>query len=197
MKVGIIILSGGKGRRVGGKDKGWCLYQNKPFIEIVLRKLQQQSVQISQHEFHFFISANRNLTAYQQLSVEVIPDQRENYCGPLSGIESVIKNNNESQIERWLSYPVDSIDVPNNYLAKILLLSEMKAGYAAQVQQSHYAHLSILESQAGSLFNYLNSGQRSIKGWLKEIDADPIYFDESVSFKNLNREKPLHKTNHD
>lgn len=190
MKIVVIILSGGKGTRVGGKDKGWCEYQGKPFIKTVLAQLQKQAKLLCDnnlnYQIEFIISANRNLADYRQLGVEVITDQRANFCGPLSGIESVINKYQNGQIERWIVYPVDSVEVPTDYLLKMSQLIKNQTGYLVQKQQAHYAHLSISKNNQSTLSSYLDAGGRSIKGWLKESCALPVEFIDGDILKNIN-----------
>jgi molybdopterin-guanine dinucleotide biosynthesis protein A len=186
LNVGIIILAGGRGLRVGGQDKGWCLYIKKPFIKIVLEKLQQQSKIITKHNFTIVISVNRNIEAYQQLGVLVLADQRKNYCGPLSGIETVMKSQKEQEIDRWIVYPVDSVLVPKNYLTAMLSIEKKQTAYMVQNQQDHYAHLSIASEQQAIISTYLDANQRSIKGWLKNIKAVAIDLMTKEKVLNLN-----------
>jgi molybdopterin-guanine dinucleotide biosynthesis protein A len=190
LKIVVIILSGGKGTRAGGKDKGWCEYQGKPFIKTVLSQLQQQVKQLCDshpnYQIEFTISANRNLADYRQLGVEVITDQRTGFCGPLAGIESVINKYRNGQIDRWVVYPVDSVEVPTDYLLKMLQLDKSQTGYLVQKQQAHYAHLSISKNNQSTLSNYLDTGGRSIKGWLKESRALPVNFMDGEVLKNIN-----------
>ena len=169
---------------MNGQDKGWCLHQGEPFIKLVLKQLQQQCLG---DKTTIIISANRNLSAYQQLGVEVVSDQRENYCGPLSGIESVMEKFQNHKVDRWIVYPVDSINVPINYLKQMLELNENQTGYILQDQQPHFAHLSIASIHQASLSDYLNSEQRSIKGWLRQINAIPIMNLGDETIANINK----------
>jgi len=213
--IGIIILSGGQGLRMGGQDKGWCVYKDTTFIESVLQQLQNQMVQQSEYRFKLFISANRNLTDYKALVGKVekvgekskyfgeaICDEREGYCGPLSGIESVMRfQQNKCQlgddcqeIDRWITYPVDSPDVPSDYIELMLRLNSdsltsEKIGYLEQNGRKHFAHLSVPSSQQAGISNYLEGGQRSIKGWLAQSGvAQAVLLEtDSTSILNINQ----------
>ncbi|MBN2865745.1 MAG: NTP transferase domain-containing protein [Thiotrichales bacterium] len=178
--IGIIVLAGGQGRRMGGQDKGWCVYQNRSCVEQLLEQLQAQinALPLSQASggaptFKIFISANRNLSKYHALGFDVITDEREDYCGPLAGIEAVVhyqatlENLKGVQpIKRWITCPVDSPKLPQNYLNKMLSVTPQQLAYAQQQGRKHFAHLSIPAVQAESVSAYLHREQRSIKGWL-------------------------------
>ena len=179
--IGIIVLAGGQGRRMGGQDKGWCLHENRPCIELILTQMEAQisalkatSNVYSTRDFKIFISANRHLYQYHALGFDVITDERVGYCGPLAGVESVMnyqgyiqqRSAASSPIERWITCPVDSPKLPQTYLKQMLNLETQQVAYAEQKSRKHFAHLSIPAAQADAVGLYLDSGQRSIKHWL-------------------------------
>ena len=192
--IGIIILSGGQGRRMGGQDKGWCCYRETTYIEAVLNQLQSQIACEPALAFKLFISANRNITDYKELGYEVICDERADFCGPLSGIESVIRFHQETdsnqEINRWLTYPVDSPEVPDRYIALMLNLEPSQIGYLEQDGRKHFAHLSIPSSQQSLISEQLDCGQRAIKGWLAKsgLSCSVMLNPQSHAVLNLNEE---------
>ena len=54
-----LLLAGGRGRRMGGADKGLLLLDGKPLALHTLRRLRPQVATV-------LISANRNAAFYQQ-----------------------------------------------------------------------------------------------------------------------------------
>ena len=78
-----VILAGGKGRRMGGQDKGLIEFDAKPLAAILVERLDQQGVRI-------VINANRNHDRYQQFGHPVITDTLEDYQGPLAGFASAM-----------------------------------------------------------------------------------------------------------
>ena len=84
-KISCIILAGGKGKRVGGVDKGLLEYKNKPLIEHTINALTPQVDDI-------IISANRNIERYKDYAKKVISDESEDYLGPLAGIDAALTN---------------------------------------------------------------------------------------------------------
>ncbi|GAB2804260.1 molybdenum cofactor guanylyltransferase [Halomonas shantousis] len=76
-----VILAGGEGRRMGGRDKGWEPLLGQPLIRHVLARLEDQVGAV-------LINANRSLETYRQLGYPVISDRDSGYQGPLMGIWS-------------------------------------------------------------------------------------------------------------
>ncbi|RUM93361.1 MAG: hypothetical protein DSZ27_00405 [Thiomicrospira sp.] len=165
--IGVLILAGGEGRRMRGQDKGWCVRNNKAFIEVVLQQIQRQAERVAQ-TVTIVISANRNLPDYSNLGPPVVSDIRSGYCGPLAGIEAVMNEPSLSHINRWITWPVDSLNIPDHYLLHMLAL-ESEVSFISQHRRAHYAHLSISKELKNSLSSYLDSKRNSIKGWLQSI----------------------------
>lgn len=180
--LGIVVLAGGEGRRVGGKDKGWCEYQNQPYIEIVLKQLEQQ-VKEAKLSVQIVISANRNIEHYQSFGYPVIQDLRggkDNYQGPLAGIESALDYGVKNNITNWISWPVDSLKLPADYVQSMQQKQQENKVLVADINQRlHYGHLSFDSTQLLSLQTYLQSGQRAIKHWLAQQTLEEIEFENT------------------
>jgi molybdopterin-guanine dinucleotide biosynthesis protein A len=75
-----IILSGGRGSRMGGADKGLQNFNGVPLALHTLLRLQPQVGEV-------MINANRNLAAYESFGVPVWPDSAGlgEFSGPLAG----------------------------------------------------------------------------------------------------------------
>ena len=76
-----LILAGGRGSRMGGVDKGLQTFRGLPLALQTLMRLQLQSLPPQE----VLINANRNLSAYESLGVQVWPDSLSDYAGPLAG----------------------------------------------------------------------------------------------------------------
>ncbi|MUK63047.1 molybdenum cofactor guanylyltransferase MobA [Aliivibrio fischeri] len=101
-----VILAGGQARRMGGKDKGFVLFQDKPLIEHALDTLTSQTDQIA-------INANRSIEEYSRYAV-TFPDQFSEYPGPLAGMHSGLVNMNSD----WVGFiPCDSPNLPSNLVS--------------------------------------------------------------------------------
>ena len=187
--VGIMILAGGRGNRMGGVDKGWCLYQQRPMICQVITMLTRH-LESMKLQPRVVISANRNLARYRALGLPTIKDSRKGYCGPLSGIESVLRADETRQnpVERWLVIPVDSPELSIETLIEMLSLRGEEIGYLNENGRRHFAHLSFPADQLDSVTEYLDAGRSSIKGWLAE--RSQVVEIETSMILNLNRPFP-------
>ena len=67
-----LILAGGRGSRLEGRDKGWVMHQGLPLIEHALACLAAQTTIPTR----VLISANRNIDAYKQTGRTVVTDER-------------------------------------------------------------------------------------------------------------------------
>lgn len=76
-----LILAGGRGARMGGLDKGLQNFRGLSLALQTLMRLQLQSLAPQE----VLINANRNLSAYESLGVQVWPDSLSDYAGPLAG----------------------------------------------------------------------------------------------------------------
>ena len=82
-EISAVILAGGKGSRMGGKDKGLIEFRGLALIAHVVNVVKIRVNQI-------FISANRSLDDYSKYG-KVIVDDLEDYQGPLAGISKALK----------------------------------------------------------------------------------------------------------
>lgn len=82
-----IILAGGKAKRLNGINKGLLLYNNRPFIEIILNTIAPLVKKI-------IISANTH--EYDYLGYTVVSD-KINGIGPLGGIITCLEYSDEQK----------------------------------------------------------------------------------------------------
>ena len=75
-----LILSGGRGSRMGGVDKGLQTFRGLPLALHTLTRLQ-----LGGGVGSIMINANRNLATYESFGVPVWPDALADYAGPLAG----------------------------------------------------------------------------------------------------------------
>ncbi len=77
------ILSGGAGRRLGGRDKGLELLAGRPMISHVIQAIRPQASNL-------LICTSRNISLYAQFAV-TCSDQVGGFAGPMAAIVSALK----------------------------------------------------------------------------------------------------------
>ena len=178
-----LILAGGKGTRVDGRDKGWIMYNGLPLIEHTLARLAAQTPQPAR----ILISANRNIDAYQQTGHVVFTDERVNFAGPLAGIEAGLMRCKKNPL---FVVPCDTPFLPVSLFDRLLLaLTEgggTLAAYATTDDGPQPLCCLIHPSLAGSLAKYLDSGNASAIKWLEQVGAQAVYFSDTKAFSNFN-----------
>ena len=178
--VTAVILSGGRGQRMAGEDKGWIELDNEAFIEHTLNRLQLQTSNI-------IVSANRSLERYQQLGIKVVTDKHENFPGPLAGIYAALT---EIQTDWLLTVPCDTPLFPNDLLQRFI--SELKKqphtiAVASDGQYMQPVFCLLHRSLADSLKTFLDIDEHKTGLWVRQQDPLQVVFqDNNSQFININ-----------
>lgn len=77
----ILLLAGGRGQRMGGRDKGLLEWQGLPLIAHLHRKTRGLSDDL-------IISCNRNQEKYAPFADQLVHDDNGDFPGPLAGIRA-------------------------------------------------------------------------------------------------------------
>ncbi len=174
-----IILAGGRGRRVGGLDKGLLKFKGDELIKHQVRWLSPQVDEL-------LISANRNLEHYKSFGYPVVSDSDQNFNGPLAGILEGLKNCTND----WLfTTPVDVPCLPDDLLTKFFNEFGCRAqvGYLKTNTRDHYLNMLVNKSSIGLLEKACDHGRLRVRDFLSSADAVPIDLGlDEVYFSNLN-----------
>lgn len=79
----ILLLAGGQGQRMGGRDKGLILWQNEPLIQHLHRLTRPLTDDL-------LISCNRNLEQYAVYADQLVQDGNDDFHGPFAGIRAAL-----------------------------------------------------------------------------------------------------------
>lgn len=179
-QVTAVILSGGRGQRMAGEDKGWLELKDEAFIEHALKRLQQQTSNI-------MISANRTLDRYQQLGIKVVTDQHANYPGPLAGIYAALT---AMQTEWLLTVPCDTPLFPGDLLQRFITALQKQPNNIAVASDGQYLQpvfCLIHRSLADSLKSFLDNDGHKTGLWIRQQDPLEVVFDDhELQFTNIN-----------
>ncbi len=175
-----VILAGGMGRRMGGRDKGLLEVGGRPLIAHIIDILRPQVGSL-------VINANRNLDAYRALGLPVIQDMLGEFFGPLMGMASTLQ---ESDTPYLLTAPCDSPRAPTDLCARLYRAmeaadAEVSVAHDGTRMQPVFALLR--RELLPDLLGYLENGGRKIDTWYaghRLALAD--FSDQPEAFVNVN-----------
>lgn len=186
-----VILAGGKGRRLGGQDKGLVHYKDKPLIEHVIQRIQPQVN-------HILLNANRNLETYATYGFPLIRDELSDFQGPLAGLITAMKTVQTSHI---ITLPCDGPFLPNDLVSRMLneLIKSSKSldntimvAHTGERLQPVYALIPV--SLLANLEQYIEKGERKIETWHRQNTMLSVDFsDKAAAFNNINTEEQRQK----
>jgi molybdenum cofactor guanylyltransferase len=178
-----LILAGGKGSRLEGRDKGWVMHQGLPLIEHALACLAAQTTVPTR----VLISANRNIDAYKQTGHTVVTDERENFAGPLAGVEAGLMRCKKNNL---LVIPCDTPLLPPDLFERLeAALAEYPstlAAYAVTPDGPQPLCCLLRPSAAGWLAKYLDEQHAAAIKWLDQLGACAVHFENATAFSNFN-----------
>ena len=184
-KITGVILAGGRASRMGDIDKGLVNLNGLPLIEHVINALKPQV-------FELLINANRHLDRYEQYGYPVVPDQTDDYLGPLSGILASLQ---AAKTDYIFTTPCD---VPLLYPEIVQRMWDKVSSQTSQPCVAHdgqriqplftLLHTSLIDN----LQQFLNSGERKAEIWVTRLNPIIVDFsDQSECFININQPDDL------
>ena len=181
-QITAVILAGGKGRRLGGQDKGLVEYQGKRLIQHVLDRIIPQVNSI-------LINANRNQDAYNEFGYPVITDNLTDFQGPLAGFATAMKAVNTDYI---MTLPCDGPNLPLDLVSRMTnaLTDHHYIAVAHDGTRMQPVYALIPVSLLGSLNAFLENGDRKIDLWYAQHPPKFVDFSDQVeAFFNINTEE--------
>lgn len=109
-EVSLGILAGGRGSRLGGRDKAWLMRGGVPQVVRIARRFDSECSAV-------LVSANRDLPRHAAHGLSAVEDRIAD-IGPLGGIDALAA---VCQTPRMLTIPVDIVDT-NDCLLRTLAL---------------------------------------------------------------------------
>lgn len=182
-QITAVILAGGQGRRMGGKDKGLIDFLNRPLILSVIEKIQTQVGQVC-------INANRNTSAYKVFGFPLISDTINNFQGPLAGFMAAMEFVKTKYI---VFVPCDGPMLSDDLVDRLttrLLEENADIAVAHDGKRLQPVYVLISTSIKGSLEKYLLTGQRKIDQWYAQHKVAIVDFsDNPDTFVNINTQQ--------
>lgn len=106
----ILLLSGGRGQRMGGRDKGLLEWQGRPLIAWMHERVRPLTDDL-------IISCNRNAEQYVAWADRLVQDDSPGYPGPLAGIRAGLA---VARHEQMLVLPCDAPRVDDALIDSLL-----------------------------------------------------------------------------
>lgn len=173
-----MILAGGQGRRMGGRDKGLEPFAGRPLVAHVIERLEGRVAEV-------LINANRHLDAYRGLADRVITDAEDGFQGPLMGIYSGLR----AATTPWLVVvPCDSPALPGDLVARLVAgIGEADIAVAHDGERLHPVVALMRTALADDLAAALTAGERKIDRWYaRHAWCEVDFADCPEAFANLN-----------
>jgi molybdopterin-guanine dinucleotide biosynthesis protein A len=174
-----VILAGGRGRRMGGRDKAWVEYRGTPLIERVLKRFAPQVD-------HLIVSANRDLERYAGVGLAVVADVSPGHPGPLAGLQAAFRATSH---ELLAAVPCDGPFLPLDLVARLyrgLHEHAAQVAVACAAGRVHPVFCLCARSVAPSIDAALASGQRRLEAWCRSVPMAEVEFEDAGAFRNLN-----------
>jgi molybdopterin-guanine dinucleotide biosynthesis protein A len=180
-----LVLAGGQGMRLGGRDKGWVVHQGRPLVEHVIERLAPQVGALR-------ISANRSLDRYAALGFAVVTDDPVGppFPGPLAGLLAGLQGIDSA----WLAVvPCDAPRLPRDLVERLAYAATTgrRAAVARTAAGVEPLFCLLHRTLEGDLRDALATGSRRAEAWLNAVGAVQVLFDEAAAFVNINRPDDL------
>ena len=157
-QITAVILAGGRGRRMGNKDKGLLELNGRPLIKHVLALIAPQVEAV-------MINANRNLDRYAGFGYPVVRDDLEDFQGPLAGFAAAMADATTPYI---ITVPCDGPLLPAGYVQTMIDALENEGAELAVAHNGERlqpVHALLPCSLRPNLLDYLEKGDRKIDLW--------------------------------
>lgn len=172
-----LVLAGGQGSRMGGRDKGLVAWHGRPLVDHVIERIAPQVDEL-------LISANRNLDDYGRRGYRVIADALPGFPGPLAGVLAGL----QAASHEWvLTVPCDMPQLPGDLAARLLAAAQGSLIAVAEDEaRVHPAVMLVRTELSGRLAGYLNGGRRSVRGFQESVGFATARF-ATEAMRNINR----------
>ncbi|MBT3068311.1 molybdenum cofactor guanylyltransferase MobA [Rhodoferax sp. U11-2br] len=189
-----MVLSGGRGTRMGGVDKGLLLFNGVPLAQHTLQRLQS-----SGGVGHMLINANRHLNTYAAFGVPVVSDELADFAGPLAGfLVGLVHCNTPYLLTLPCDTPLFPLDLSSRlaaaletHQADIAMASAPEADDNGQQSLRPQPVFCLLRAELrNSLTHFTQTGGRKVGAWTAQHHTVLVPFDQAgddpLAFFNAN-----------
>ena len=183
-----VILAGGKGRRMGGKEKALVPLLDRPLLSYVLESISGQVAPIA-------LNINTSLDKFNKFGYQIIEDPIKGHLGPLAGILASL-NWAHTLNHKWvLTLPCDTPFLPKNLVEEMIKAKNNDLNLDLVIAKSKgYNHpvIALWKSELKSKLRIaLEEGVRKIDLFTANLKIGYVDFDSRKNiqfdpFTNLN-----------
>lgn len=185
-----LVLAGGEGRRMGGRDKGWLTHHGQPLVVHALQRLQPQVGPLA-------ISANRQLDDYRRFGLPVWPDDTDlpgPFAGPLAGWCTALRRAQTPFLATVPcdvpGFPVDLVDrlaaALSEQQTEIAIAAVSEPAEASAAPRWHPVFALLRADLHTPLAQALHAGERRVATWVRSRRHTLVRFEDAAAFANLN-----------
>ena len=188
-----VILAGGKGRRMGGKEKALIHLLDRPLLSYVLEKVSGKVAPIA-------LNINTNFDNFQKFGYKIIKDPIKGHLGPLAGILASLNWAKEINQDWVVTLPCDTPFLPKNLVQSMVETKNKTPEVDLVVAKSrgfNHPVIALWKSDINQkLQSALNEGVRKIDIFTAQlniayVDFDKIQNSDFDPFTNLNSPQDL------
>jgi molybdopterin molybdotransferase len=186
-----VVLAGGRGSRMGHRDKGLVAFRARPMVAHVIDRLLPQVDRV-------LVNANRNVETYAAFGHPVVADAVAGFAGPLAGLECALGASGTA----WVAtVPCDAPLLPLDLVARLRAAAEAtNADVAVATVGGRREPVFCLcrRSLREHLRRFLDAGGRRVDDWLLRLALVEVPFDdEPEGFCNINTPDDLREAARD
>jgi molybdopterin-guanine dinucleotide biosynthesis protein A len=185
-----LVLAGGLGRRMGGRDKGLATLKGRPMVESVIERLAPQVTEV-------VVNANQNQAVYERFGHRVVSDAVGGFAGPLAGLHAGLVATTYPYL---VTVPCDSPFLPHDLVDRLWrALDDFDADVAVAktFDQVHPVFALVRRTVLPHLEAFLAGGGRKIDAWYATLRVVEVPFDdEAACFSNINTPDELQDFEH-
>ncbi|HIA08536.1 MAG TPA: molybdenum cofactor guanylyltransferase [Chromatiaceae bacterium] len=175
-----LILAGGRGRRMGGIDKGLTLFNETALIDHAIATLDPQVSEL-------LISANRNIEQYRGRGYPVLTDEQADFPGPLAGIHRGLERAKHDLV---VVIPCDTPKLSATFVSRLLEVMPKDGAACIAYDGVRDQHLVCLlrRSVSDSLDQTLREQNYRVSDWIQSLDPVRCDFSgQAEMFLNINQ----------
>lgn len=175
-EVTLGLLAGGRGSRMGGRDKAWLRRDGRAQV---LRLHAQFAPRLRAT----LVSANANLDRYALHALQVVRDRFDGHAGPIAGLDALAR----ACVTPWLlTLPVDVVDVPGTLPASLAGSASRNGAFACDAEGPQpLIALWRVDALADAASRALGAGNAAVHSLQSTLDMSPVQF-TGWYFGNLN-----------